>query len=791
MFISYSCFLNSMPKRSPIVVLIAIILVLILIVVLSLINWDNFTGQAASAGKDYVYVVTLNHNTGEIIKLYEYLQDKSITRELQTNKNQFLQYARENEAPPYTATLTVGTAAYIETFKPFREIISEEFLEDGTIKLDDISKEELKEVSVRFTLPQALKQGFTLAIKNDKNALLANKIYRSSVSNNRYFFEPADPGGKPGLKAKKVRMDLPSDEGSVNRQPSTPPVAQCPDLREIYPGHNNLGENRINIIFVGVGMNTDSNGKPEFVKYLTDFVDYSGAGIERYNYSFANEDLQLEWVSHGLIGEEPFTSNRHLFNLWYSNTALALDENDGASNFCFNFVKNHYNCDLSNPRVIYLLNRNCRSANAFMGSTEAYVQLGVSEWANELISSGQSTQTAEQKTFDYLRTTISRVVVHELGHSIGSLADEYEEAEGVDNPSYPNCLESSDFLIDYFKQRFRVQTFGGCSYTRDNVRFSENSVMRIQWGSGGSNDPDFEAVNQWYLCQKFSELTGMLTLGVCGRSPGFTTLYSCTADSQCASEICDYPDTRGSTFQIPKLCLRSQLGDYFGCDISRQCSSGLCYNVDGYKVCLPTHRMAGNECILDQQCQTPLRCRGQEGHKSCNPPLDTGISCSRNSDCQSNICFDFEPITTGVGERCISNNLQPGVSCYVHEQCASQQCILTAPGATTKVCAGVGLQPSSECRADHECASQLCRYPYSGQPYTLRCLDNNQPAGRPCDYDVQCQSPLICYPNPGSTARVCRDKLANGETCDYGLQCQSNICSTLGSYGRICIEVQR
>lgn len=117
------------------------------------------------------------------------------------------------------------------------------------------------------------------------------------------------------------------------------------------------------------------------------------------------------------------------------------------------------------------------------------------------------------KTIDLLVTTVhlqkyatirgggehnDKLFVHELGHLIGDLRDEYIEEERGSRPDYPNCArtrqEAQEWWGEYWNRglgEFRVSFYtgnkdaegvvysplGGCSYVADNIRPTLNSIM--------------------------------------------------------------------------------------------------------------------------------------------------------------------------------------------------------------------------------------------------------------------------------------------------------------------------
>lgn len=77
-----------------------------------------------------------------------------------------------------------------------------------------------------------------------------------------------------------------------------------------------------------------------------------------------------------------------------------------------------------------------------------------------------------------------RLILHETGHAFGLLADEYVEASLGDNPWGPNCAGTKEEATQKWGDlvgQGGVGYFNGCSYTADNVRPTENSIMKSHY----------------------------------------------------------------------------------------------------------------------------------------------------------------------------------------------------------------------------------------------------------------------------------------------------------------------
>lgn len=94
----------------------------------------------------------------------------------------------------------------------------------------------------------------------------------------------------------------------------------------------------------------------------------------------------------------------------------------------------------------------------------------------------------------------AKIIVHELGHSIFKLADEYDDKYGFTGG--PNCVSKSSNcsawqdLID----AGLASCEEGCAEKKRST--SEKSVMRVL------SEPSFGHVNQRYICCRYKEMTG-------------------------------------------------------------------------------------------------------------------------------------------------------------------------------------------------------------------------------------------------------------------------------------------
>ena len=430
---------------------------------------------------NFVYVFTLNTKTWEITKAMVYEQSdlaEELVANYTTKQNKYLDKKMRLEFVYLRQIVKVPFSAY--TTK-----ITEEFTETE-IKLIENKEVLLNEVEVRVPFEQfLLNKSFTLRVVDNFGVVKSKKVY--SINEGTIRSNTDSITGKIVLDPNKIYY-LASGGVTIVKLFLPQP---CSDLKQVIPNHNNINENRINIVFQGVSYDRDSLGKPDFVKYLPFLLDINGIGTDWYTNKKA----------YGLFGERPFIGNSKIFNFWYSDDILSIDiDNYGK---CSGFISPLPDqsgvetvCKLPNKQSVYLLNCGSTSA-ATPGSMTLFFHFH---------DPFESLDPAIANDF----ASHIRIFIHEIWHMLGNLADEYETYPLVDVPRYPNCAadESTAETWGY------SGTYAGCSYTPSNYRPSELSVMRahkdtIDEEGFHIGDNDFDRINEEHLCFKMREMTGM------------------------------------------------------------------------------------------------------------------------------------------------------------------------------------------------------------------------------------------------------------------------------------------
>jgi len=685
--------------------------------------------ENAQNTQDVVYALALETRNWQVKKARRYTQSSEVTRRIR----EFTSQVVGSEQQLYRAILTVNGQEDIQHFSSVEVAITEDFREDGTIHLESIEDLPKEEVEVRFILARQLPLGqIRLRIISPQGVTLADRQLNVASIGGREYLEqvvPAQPqssspnlagSGVPAFTGRTVVSDgrqIPvtgnSDEGEIfNRE--------CGGLREVFPRHNRLGENRINIVFAGLGFSRNAQNRPSFVQYLLRIVDYSGI----------SPDIP------GLFSTPPFEYNEHLFNFWYLDRDFVLEERRGDySKRCDR--QNPFSPCLSNTQVIYLVNDLCRS-----------VAIGDRWWAFAVGGKSRAWLSVDNEG-----SLLEKRFLHEFSHSFGNLADEYTEPEKGSRPRYPNCLDPENPRI-----RSWPGVFYGCSYTNELVKPTESSIMNDYIDFGGYQ---FGQVNELHLCNRMISMTGQLPQGICSGVFHGRGGYSCASDAECISNICDYPPGIRT-----KQCFSALATDKI-CSIDRQCPSNLCRPMgrDSKKWCLRDSLRRGEICYYPEQCMSGLFCIG----RSCGEKKENGWICDSDEQCLSNLCKQ----TPGANYReCLARGLQAGTSCLYHEQCLSGNCVQVVGGRACLAETG-SLQNGVSCTTNSECSSRLCRYPRGSR--SLTCLPSNLPAGSRCDLSIQCQS-FNCDEENFTCLSHARTNLADGSLCNVDSDCQSGAC---------------
>ncbi|MCA9496752.1 MAG: hypothetical protein KC589_07420, partial [Nanoarchaeota archaeon] len=209
------------------------------------------------------------------------------------------------------------------------------------------------------------------------------------------------------------------------------------DCKEVSPGHNDAGADRVNIVFVGLSY-TDKN------KFISD--------IEKM------VDLNQSLPGIGLAELEVYKNNMDKFNFWFiDNIFTPIGDPSSSCTSCSNPESNNFCTNLPNKYVANVCDTSFRPC-AYFGGT-----------------SYNTVRYYSQPTYSFM---------HEFQHQFPGLADEY--TEGTSNrPRAPNCAPdlttAQSWWSDLEGQNKDGLTIGynsGCSYISGNYRPTSTSIMK-------------------------------------------------------------------------------------------------------------------------------------------------------------------------------------------------------------------------------------------------------------------------------------------------------------------------
>ncbi|MFF5206451.1 M64 family metallopeptidase [Streptosporangium sp. NPDC000396] len=212
----------------------------------------------------------------------------------------------------------------------------------------------------------------------------------------------ADPAGPAGSTDPSRPVEVFSEDGTITRAEA--PASAAPRARTLAPAAakltpievNGPSENRIDLVFVGDG--------------------YTEAELGRYG-----EQVAAKWAL--LSNREPFKSYRKLFNVWRVDIPSPVSGVSGDPSR--DVVRNTplgmtFWCE----GLERLLCVNEERAKAYAALAPGVDQIAAI--ANSAKYGGAGYPDEEMATFSGGNERAGEVLPHELGHSLGDLADEYD-----------------------------------------------------------------------------------------------------------------------------------------------------------------------------------------------------------------------------------------------------------------------------------------------------------------------------------------------------------------------------
>ncbi len=214
------------------------------------------------------------------------------------------------------------------------------------------------------------------------------------------------------------------------------------NCKELYPGKNVNACGKVNVVFVGMGA-PDINALIEHAKRSVDLNSEFGPGGTK-----------------ALTELEVYKDNVQKFNFWYVDQIGPQNGGGKCTDSCKNTLES--NCpNLPNRYVANLCYAECQSSAELNG--ESYTYAG---WNNP---------------YEYEAAVFN----HEFQHSFAELRDEHVSGSNRDMPGPPNCAPDQSTaqqwwgdLVGQTKEGLTVGYYDGCSYTPENIRPTQDSLMR-------------------------------------------------------------------------------------------------------------------------------------------------------------------------------------------------------------------------------------------------------------------------------------------------------------------------
>ncbi len=346
------------------------------------------------------------------------------------------------------------------------------------------------------------------------------------------------------LGAYEVSINARDDRGNIeksifNGQHVSISLVEEYPCNEIIPEHNNLDENRANVVFVFVNYNQSGNRNlslQEFSEHITNGMDAS------------------------LLTLEPFASNPDAFNFLYVDSIATVDE----------YAAGRQERGIEALEPANSLAASCVVPNKYIAN--------YADWSfrpNSFVGGGSMRIPVSENMISTVKIT-----AHEFGHLFGSLKDEYDEGllaeiEQENSQCYYSpdvaCADEHDEGRDdwAFRCHATTESIGsceanarwkdmlgngcgedgmidcatddplhhleesceniGCSRAINLHRHDFNNIMRNHWINPYSYGP----VNQRTICNKIMGITGN-AVGICET----LCMEGCDGGQRCIQGVC-------------------------------------------------------------------------------------------------------------------------------------------------------------------------------------------------------------------------------------------------------------
>jgi hypothetical protein len=213
---------------------------------------------------------------------------------------------------------------------------------------------------------------------------------------------------------------------------------------------------------INVLQNGNSNDKLDILVIGAEYTDYTDLKEEITSLT----DLKGQSKNIGFFSIEPFKSLKNKFNIWMIKAPDIITTTNSCSESCSGAIDRQRIAEYESvcPNVDQVI-------TIFKDAKFRSCAGGNHQW-NSL-----SCQPDKVK---------GKLILHESGHAIGKLADEYEEPSKGSRPWGPNCadtLEEAQSLWGDLVGVHNVGFYEGCSYTSDNYRNMKNNIMRSHYSA--------------------------------------------------------------------------------------------------------------------------------------------------------------------------------------------------------------------------------------------------------------------------------------------------------------------
>jgi hypothetical protein len=244
-------------------------------------------------------------------------------------------------------------------------------------------------------------------------------------------------------------------------------VTHCKELYPIASG------NKLNIIFI-----TDSDISSE---------------------EFAQESKDI--IEQGLFSEPFLDSIRNKFAIYYIDKHMSsystdalnrLETDDTIDPATAGITEKFINIGLQGE--INKISESCPSGTKVLISDNSFGSFSYT---------GRNTIILSKNQIDAKNTApppIHILFKHEFGHAAFNLQDEYTIAGYDDRPGIPNCFNTREEAKIYWERTLGLREgtdfnyYNGCSYTQDNIRGTQTSIMKSDVTS-----PDYGPINEAYI----------------------------------------------------------------------------------------------------------------------------------------------------------------------------------------------------------------------------------------------------------------------------------------------------